>query len=235
MSKAATGAQVGQRGEEIVSHRPLEPYYAHSARESDGKWHRLSDHLEATGQMAARFLVAVGWQDVGRAVGLLHDVGKYTAEFQGRLNGSRKHVNHATAGAEIACEHYGVGMGEKAIAKLMAFCIAGHHAGLANGTNGRAVKSLEGRLKGPFPRPESAWKEEVTLPRIDRPACFDVSANPGFTLAFLCRMVFSALVDADFLDTEAWYGERGASRGQHPSLKGASAVGAGRALHGRVD
>lgn len=192
-----------------------EQYFAHSARESDGEWHRLKDHLEATGQRADRFLAGVGWQDVGRAVGLLHDIGKYAAEFQDRLQGSHKRVNHSTAGAEIALSYYRADQG--AIAKLMAFCIAGHHAGLANGKNGWATKSLEDRLKGPFPQPDSAWKREVTLPRIARPPGFDVSATPDFTLAFLCRMFFSALVDADFLDTEAWYGERG-DRGQHPAV-----------------
>lgn len=192
-----------------------ERYFAHSARESDGEWHRLKDHLEATGQMAARFLADVGWQDVGRAMGLLHDIGKYTAEFQDRLKGSHKQVNHSTAGAEIASRHYG---DQAAVAKLMAFCIAGHHAGLANGKNGQATKSLEDRLKGAFPQPDSAWQREVTLPRVAVPGSFDVAATPDFTLAFLCRMFFSALVDADFLDTEAWYGERGESRGQHPSM-----------------
>lgn len=194
---------------------PRERYFAHSARESDGEWHRLKDHLEATGQMAARFLADVGWQDVGRAIGLLHDIGKYTAEFQDRLKGSHKLVNHSTAGAEIASRHYG---DQAAVAKLMAFCIAGHHAGLANGKNGRATKSLEDRLKGAFPQPDPAWKREVTLPRVARPRGFDIATTPDFTLAFLCRMLFSALVDADFLDTEAWYGEKGAYRGRHPSI-----------------
>ena len=197
-------------------------WYAHSARESEGEWHRLKDHLEATGQMAARFLADVGWQDVGRAIGLLHDVGKYTAEFQDRLKGSHKQVNHSTAGAEIASRHYG---DQAAVAKLMAFCIAGHHAGLANGKNGLAmesragIQSLEDRLKGAFPQPDPAWKREVTLPRVAVPPGFDVGATPDFTLAFLCRMFFSALVDADFLDTEAWYGEKGANRGQHPAVR----------------
>ena len=192
-----------------------EPYFAHSARESDGEWHRLKDHLEATGQMAARFLADVGWQDVGRAIGLLHDIGKYTAEFQDRLKGSHKQVNHSTAGAEIASRHYG---DQAAVAKLMAFCIAGHHAGLANGKNGQATQSLEDRLKGAFPQPAPTWKREIALPRVAVPRAFDVMATPDFTLAFLCRMFFSALVDADFLDTEAWYGGKGANRGQHPSM-----------------
>ena len=197
----------------------VDTYYAHSARASDGEWHRLSDHLEATGQMAARFLAGVGWQDVGQAVGLLHDMGKYTVEFQDRLKGSRSQVNHSLAGAEIAWKHYGLHLGEKAIAKLMSFCVAGHHAGLANGTNGRVIKSLEDRLKGPFPHPDSRWKREVTLPPVARPHCFELpDSTLGFTLAFLCRMIFSALVDADYLDTEARYGKKGPSRGDHPSM-----------------
>lgn len=61
----------------------------------------------------------------GRRV--LHDVGKYTEDFQKRISGSDIRVDHATRGAMLAVERYGV------IGQLLAYAIAGHHAGLANG------------------------------------------------------------------------------------------------------
>ena len=65
---------------------------------------------------------------IPRKTGQLHDLGKYSEAFNHRLHGGSS-VNHATAGAKIAVERWG-----NVIGKLMAFCIAEHHAGLANGS-----------------------------------------------------------------------------------------------------
>ena len=96
----------------------------------------LNTHLYGTGERAAAFLKSAGCTELGRAAGLLHDVGKYTQDFQARLAGDPRRVDHATAGAKIAIERYGPKLG-----KILAFCIAGHHAGLANGVNGDHVSS----------------------------------------------------------------------------------------------
>ena len=103
-------------------------YYAHSAdNQPYARWQTLADHAHKVGEMAAAFAAAFGAQEIARYTGELHDLGKYSPAFQERLHVSSKLVDHATAGARIAIERWG-----KSIGKMMAYCIAGHHAGLAN-------------------------------------------------------------------------------------------------------
>ena len=195
------------------------PYFAHSA---DGqpkeRWHRLADHLRHTGDRAAAFLERSGCGDLARMAGMLHDLGKYTPEFQRRLSGDPSQVKHSTAGAQLASERYGDKVG-----RVLAFCIAGHHAGLANGTGHGKVTSLTDRLKESVPAPDSVWEKEVSLPSEIRPPPLKCRSRDtaAFTAFMLVRMVFSALVDADYLDTERFYAEiegKMRPRGQHPSI-----------------
>ncbi len=193
-------------------------HYAHSPRPTDpDKKHRLAEHLIDTGERAAAFLESVGCADYGRAAGLLHDLGKYTREFQSRLDGQGSRVDHSTAGAKIACDRY-----PHPIGKILAYCVAGHHAGLANGASGMRVSSLIDRLRRDIPQPDPVWKREIALPDLAPPPLTTRNRDTaGFCAAFLIRMVFSALVDADYLDTEAWFaepGEKSPRLAPHPSL-----------------
>ena len=193
-------------------------YYAHSGDSEDrNSWHLLRDHLEGTGGRAAEFLAVAGHSDFGRAAGLLHDLGKYTQEFQNRLAGGPR-VDHATAGAKVAMERYGGQIG-----RLLAFCIAGHHAGLANGVNGGRISSLRDRLESVLPKLNPAWQQEISLPQsLAAPGIKPRDGDSaGLCAAFFTRMVFSALVDADFLDTESYFADlegNAKPRGQHPAL-----------------
>lgn len=193
-------------------------YYAHSSESVDRrKWQRLSVHLEDTAERAAAFLETSGLAEIGRAVGLLHDLGKYTREFQRRLDGGRR-VDHSTAGAKVAVECYG-----KQLGKMLAFCIAGHHAGLANGVNGERITALADRLRGSIPLVDPVWNEQITLPKPETPPLKPRDRETAaFCASFFVRMVFSALVDADFLDTEAYYDKLDGTekpRGRHPGLR----------------
>ncbi len=196
-------------------------HFAHSSESSDrSDWHLLSSHLEATGDLAEAFLARAGLQGFGLAAGLLHDVGKYTQAFQRRLAGSTERVNHSTAGAKIAMERYGPFFG-----KLLAYCVAGHHTGLANGAGeSRRTSTLKERLREEIEPLDPAWKAEVALP--DKLPTPGISPRAKDTVGFSCslwtRMVFSALVDADFLDTEKYYAELSDEpvlRGGHPPIK----------------
>lgn len=176
-------------------------FYAHSTGNLDRSgWQLLSDHLRNVGSGAAQNARYFEGKDCAEIVGLLHDIGKYTREFQGRLAGDLARVDHATRGALIACERY-PGLG-----KLLAYGIAGHHAGLANGLSAEKRTCLKDRLCKDLPALSPIWNEEIQLnsqPAL--PPLKQVAERRYFQFSFLGRMLFSCLVDADFLDTEAFF------------------------------
>ncbi len=181
----------------------MKPFFAHStARADKSDWQSLAEHLTAVGDLAATFASDFGAQSLARAAGLLHDLGKYTQAFQQRLEGG-KPVDHSTWGARIATELFG----QAGI--LLAYGIAGHHAGLANGRSSEARTALADRLKAELPELLSDWRQELTLP--DKSmlwpiAGFEPCKDRGmFQLSVLVRMLFSCLVDADFIDTDEFY------------------------------
>lgn len=184
-------------------------FYAHSTPDTDQRnWQSLPEHSINVGHMAGDFAAVFGAREMGVASGYLHDLGKYTLPFQERLRGSPLRVDHSTWGACIALEHFGPA------GYLLAYGIAGHHAGLANGSGEGERTALEERLRAQLPELSNAWKRDITLPpRLPDPVGHKRHAEGGkpskkrdmFQMAFLSRMVFSCLVDADFMDTERFY------------------------------
>lgn len=182
-----------------------EYYFAHSTDNLyQTNWQRLNDHLNAVGSISASSAAIFRAADLGQVAGLLHDLGKYTSEFQLRLKGEFPKMDHATAGARVAAQRYGQ------IGQLLAYVIAGHHAGLPNGENSENRTSLKDRLARP---PEQQllpiWQQEISLPsskELRLPNGFQPRAERGaFQLSLLVRMLFSCLVDADFIDTDEFY------------------------------
>ncbi|SKA27890.1 CRISPR-associated helicase, Cas3 family, partial [Carboxydocella sporoproducens DSM 16521] len=107
-------------------------------------------------------------------------------------------VDHSTAGALEVIEHYGV------LGKILAYGIAGHHCGLPDWGSYVDESSLEGRLNKKDLPDYSAYKKEIELPKPEE-ISFQMKLAPvgqGFSVQFLIRFLYSALVDADFLDTE---------------------------------
>ena len=202
-------------------------YYAHSAQDKFGKllpyehWQTLQSHSVNVGEMAAEFAQVFGAQEIACQTGKLHDLGKYSEPFNYRLHGGPS-VDHATAGAKIAVECWG-----NVIGKLMAFCIAGHHAGLANGNGeGDNRRTLKQRLALQFgadiPALDNFWQQEIKLPQnLSAPPLKADAHHPFFSYAFFTRMLYSCLVDADYLDTEAFYlnlENKTVERGGYPKL-----------------
>ena len=181
-------------------------FYAHSTKNADrSDWQPLAVHLNSVADQAAKFARPFGFEELARAAGLLHDLGKYTVEFQRRLvDGPR--VDHATWGAKIASERYGLP------GRFIAFGIAGHHAGLANGRDPGKRTAFDERLKARLPKLLPDFEQELTLPASAaelqpsgwRPAI----ARPFFQYSLLTRMLFSCVVDGDYLDTARFYGRK---------------------------
>lgn len=169
-------------------------YIAH--RTEDGRIQTVKAHLEGTANLSQQFAAAFGAADWGRWIGLAHDIGKYSKPFQRRISDPdhAPRTDHSTAGAQEALR--------RGLAPA-AYAIAGHHAGLPDGgsrTDTADDATLVGRSKKQVPD-YSAWRQEVTLPKVSLPPFLN---RDGFTDSFFTRMLYSCLVDADFLDTETF-------------------------------
>src|SRR5690606_9430723 len=180
-------------------------HYAHSvAAKSEDHWQPLADHLKAVAALAESRGGKFGASRAAFVAGLLHDLGKYTKQFQRRLDGGER-VDHATAGARTIMER--AAKPDRLCAELIAYAIAGHHGGLPDrrGLSG----SLDARLdpKRELPNLAPVWQTELgPLPSGLAPQGFKLNLRqPGFQLSMLCRFVFSCLIDADHRDTEAFY------------------------------
>jgi len=198
-------------------------YAAHITEEKD--IHSLENHLYKVGRRAATYASILESGDWANLAGCWHDLGKYSPAFQKMIyaaNGMESHieyegsvgkVNHSTAGALHAVEQFGVH------GRILAYLIAGHHAGLPDwhkvDAPGASLKErlaesglLADALKADIPAEILAGDIPVQPP---------LGGRDGFALWI--RMLFSALVDADFLDTESFYDQdKSEQRGDYASL-----------------
>jgi CRISPR-associated endonuclease/helicase Cas3 len=114
-----------------------EGWYAHSLPDDRDKsrWQPLAEHLEQVSALAAERADRFGAGRAAALAGLLHDLGKYTREFQKRLDGGAR-VDHATAGARKVVE-LASKADDRCITEIIAHAIAGHHAGLPDSRRSR--------------------------------------------------------------------------------------------------
>ena len=197
-------------------------FYAHSAN-ACGQWHRLSDHLRAVANLASRFAGNSPWAQEAALAGLLHDLGKYADRFQARLAGKDSGLDHWSQGAWVALSQ------SRAIAAALA--IQGHHVGLQRGSLDalRAMTLDALSTRHPFNLQLSDPDATRLLQRaqadglqLDTPTSTAVALQHGFAKAVAAmldvRLLFSCLVDADFLDTEAHF--EGDAQGKRARLTG---------------
>ena len=109
-------------------------FYAHTKEgKPESEWQTVEEHTNEVARLAGDFANSFNAKNWGINVGLLHDLGKYQEEFQARIRGKKIHIDHATSGAWWALNS---GIPDKAFAKILAYCIAGHHTGLPDGSSG---------------------------------------------------------------------------------------------------
>jgi len=197
-------------------------YYAHSLPgRPPEEWQPLEDHLDEVAEMAAQFARPFGGDIWSYLLGHNHDIGKGTLPWQAYLRHANEiiddfeqyhtgRVEHATVGAQWLYKR------SKEAGKLLAYCISGHHGGLQNWYDSPAY-ALKIRLEKKLPEIETPMDVSELPKRL--PFATPDGALFGFQLQFFVRMLFSCLVDADFLDTESALEEKRAEwRSNYPAL-----------------
>lgn len=177
----------------------------------DDREQLLKDHLFGVSRLAEKFASEFGESTIGRIVGLYHDIGKYSKEFQKYIRIEQKmRVDHSTAGA------YELSKVKNQVNLISAFCIAGHHGGLMNIGKSKIPdeNTFFGRLNKHIPNYD-AYKQEIEVPHANSSSKLlkTIIKNDSFAVMFYTRMVFSCLVDADFLDTASFMRAEKSHRG----------------------
>lgn len=203
-------------------------YYAHTSGLSDSEtWQPLSEHLENVSELAASFAEPFGCAEWAKVAGCLHDIGKACEEFQRRLQGKHPPIDHSIAGAVFADKttiYAKDGIDE---GSLLATVIAGHHLGLQDFSGDNSLAKRQAAYeRGEIPRAALPDKIGISLPDADVSVC-DRIANVckkkereaqaqqlTFGVFTLSHLLFSSLVDADWLDTERFMSPEGYQRRQ---------------------
>lgn len=190
-------------------------HYAHRTDSEDVReWQPLKEHLREVALLAGQFASQFRAKEWGELVGWLHDVGKYSAEFQSRLRGTPIPVDHSTAGAQLVMER----IHSKRLALIPAYVIAGHHAGLPDcGSSNGEESCLLQRLKRQVHAYDAAFQDISGVVYPDRPPSIQVGFEPGFQFSFFIRMLFSCLVDADSLNSEQYENPSRNALRHHPA------------------
>lgn len=199
--------------------------YAHSNGLSKANWQTVKEHLENTAAIAHTAGQDAGLSNFAYIAGLFHDLGKYSARFQNKLDGASISVDHSTAGAQEIFRLFQSDQKQKIIATLLAYCIAGHHSGLPD--YGSAIDcesdgTLQARLFKKKLDDYDGYLQEIDPEKINFPESIPIrpiKRYEGFSVAFFTRMVYSALVDADFLETETFINQGKKPRGRYPNIE----------------
>lgn len=180
-----------------------ETYFAHSAN-TRGEWHDLREHLEAVARLARQFAEPFAASEWAELAGLWHDLGKANPAFQKYLKDadqgiSPKGVPHALGGAALIYVMLWQQKGHDSW-KDLALAIAGHHAGLHN------VGELTQRLADYVTENRTLLQELFSFAKqLPTPGGWQPPRFTAHERELLIRFTFSALVDADYLDTESHF------------------------------
>ena len=191
----------------------MESKFIAHINEKDGSVQTVLEHSLNTAELCKQFATPE-FQEIAYIAGLAHDLGKWEEDFQKRIRGDSVSVEHSIDGAIEVNELLPYPIG-----KLLAYCIAGHHAGLPDGGNKNDepdFPTLYGRLQRKDRSVYEAYKEELQIPDIDKNEfmellLLDYNNNPQIVIdkfAFFTRYCFSCLTDADSIDTGTFCGTR---------------------------
>lgn len=192
----------------------VEQSYVAHVRNTINQWeiHSLEDHLLAVASLAKSFADSFVAGDWAYFSGLWHDLGKYRPQFQkyirtvsgyevdAHIESLPGRVTHSTAGAVHAAKKLG------AYGRILGYIISGHHAGLPDwnsdkGGQGSLIYRLNNSDDEYLESISESIPSDILEPKRDVPKAPNLKREE---FALWVRMLFSCLVDADFLDTEAF-------------------------------
>ena len=157
-----------------------------------GQWQTLRAHAEGVAEMAATFAAAFGSSEAAKLIGKVHDAGKAHPDFQAHLRDPKVTHPHAADGAKWLDAHV------PTLGRLLAYTVAGHHTGLPDGESDDDT-SLTSRLC----KTEEPQGVEAEPPKDVRDLFPAFLRKDGNLKVWLwVKMLYSCLVDADWLDTE---------------------------------
>jgi CRISPR-associated endonuclease/helicase Cas3 len=174
-----------------MSVSPFIELYAHTPN-AERKWHKLESHLQSVAEQAQEFAAAFDAGEWGKILGQLHDIGKANPLFQDYLrkcatapDHKLRGPGHSIYGALMACH--------QKLPDILLFALLGHHAGLPDKTD------LKQALRAHQALPD--WLNDDFNDKVGQAALPPWIKSPA-EASFFTRMLFSTLVDADYLDTE---------------------------------
>lgn len=174
-------------------------YIAHSAN-SDGIIQTMKEHSSGVGKLMREFALSESFADLYEYCGLIHDIGKYSDSFQNYIRGQGSKTRHSIYGAILAKD--------ASLIEVM-FPVYGHHAGLPN------KPSMAGDIKAELITNRAYYDAIYEHWRDDNDKQLNVPDDELFRslpdiLQKECfvRMLYSALVDADCLDTERHFAKK---------------------------
>lgn len=210
-------------------------YFAHSDNKAGSSWEPLKEHLQCVAQRAGQYADSFEAKEEAMIAGWWHDLGKYSELFTERLKGNASGLDHWMPGAIAALDLFK----DKAIAAALA--IQGHHIGLQQGLMGIREEFNLSRLLNRETHPLRLTLTEkniktllhrfeadgFVIPSPPKVSHYDLKLQPASAMLD-ARMLFSALVDADYIETEAHFeGTRDGTkvyRADGPLLEAAKAL-----------
>ena len=190
-------------------------FYAHSLPgQAETSWQTLEAHQDAVARLASAFARVWGTSETAFLLGSVHDTGKRSEAFQRRLHGRAGRVDHSSAAFWYLMRDWGQEKRPEIgalLARLLAYALLGHHGGMpdygAQASEGTLAYLLSDARRHGLPD----WKPEGCAPlpasmgyllELQPLMCLEEKKPDPFAISFLLRMLYSCLVDADFLDTE---------------------------------
>jgi len=185
-------------------------YLAHS-KNSYGANDPLCCHLRKVADRAATFANPFAASQEAELAGMLHDLGKYGDLFQARLAGKERGIDHWSLGAwETLMRYRNHGL-------ATALAIQGHHIGLQKAEKDALARLNPAKASEQHPlglRLSDTDRERVirrfeadgfSLPDQIKSSIYSGMQGPPAAAMTDVRMLYSTLVDADFIETEAHF------------------------------